>query len=34
MNRYRILVFVAAALSATLWAYACGDGPTQPDLTP
>ena len=30
MSRYRILIFVAATLSATLWAYACGDGTTEP----
>ena len=30
MSRYRILTFVAATLSATLWAYACGDGATEP----
>ena len=30
MNGYRILIFVAATLSATLWAYACGDGTTEP----
>ena len=26
MSRYRIVFFVAATLSATLSAYACGDG--------
>ena len=30
MSRYRILICVAATLSATLWAYACGDGGTEP----
>ena len=30
MNRYRIFVFVAATLSAAVWAYACGDGTTEP----
>ena len=34
MNRYRILIFVAATLSATLWAYACGDGTTEPPTPP
>ena len=29
MSRYRILCLVAAALSATHWAYACGDGATE-----
>ena len=32
MSPYRVLIFVAATLSATLWAYACGDGTT--DLPP
>jgi len=30
MNRNRIFTFAAATLSATLWAYACGDGTTDP----
>ena len=30
MSRYRILIVVAASLSATLWVYACGDGTTEP----
>jgi len=30
MNRYRLVIFAAATLSATLWAYACGDGTTDP----
>ena len=30
MSRYRILILVPATLSATLWAYACGDGTTAP----
>ena len=30
MTRHRILTFAAAVLSATLWAYACGDGTTEP----
>ena len=34
MNRYRIFVFVAATLSAALWAYACGDGTTEPPPPP
>ncbi len=34
MNRYRIHIFVAATLSATLWAYACGDGATEPPTPP
>ena len=34
MSRYRILTFVAATLSATLWAYACGDGTTEPPTPP
>ena len=34
MSRYRILIFVAATLSATLWAYACGDGTTEPPAPP
>ncbi len=34
MSRYRIFIFVAATLSATLWAYACGDGATEPPTPP
>ena len=34
MSRYRILIFVAATLSAALWAYACGDGVTEPPTPP
>ena len=34
MNRYRIFVFVAATLSAAVWAYACGDGTTEPPTPP
>ena len=34
MNRSRIFVFVAATLSAALWAYACGDGTTEPPPPP
>ena len=34
MNRYRVFVFAAAALSAALWAYACGDGTTEPPTPP
>ena len=34
MSRYRILICVAATLSATLWAYACGDGTTEPPTPP
>ena len=34
MNRSRIFIFVAATLSATLWAYACGDGATEPPTPP
>ena len=34
MNRYRIHILVAATLSATLWAYACGDGATEPPTAP
>ena len=30
MNRYRSFIFLAATLSAALWAYACGDGTTEP----
>ena len=30
MSRFRILTLVAATLSATLWAYACGDGTAEP----
>ena len=34
MNRYRLFVFVAATLSAVLWAYACGEGTTEPPTPP
>ena len=34
MSRSRILICVAATLSATLWAYACGDGATEPPTPP
>ena len=34
MSHHRILIFVAATLSATLWAYACGDGTTEPSTPP
>ncbi|MXV96558.1 MAG: hypothetical protein F4Z92_12015 [Gemmatimonadetes bacterium] len=34
MNRNRILILAAATLSATLWAYACGDGATDPPAPP
>ena len=30
MRRQRLFPVVAATLSATLWAYACGDGATEP----
>ena len=30
MNRHRILMLGVATLSATLWAYDCGDGTTEP----
>ena len=30
MNRHRILAMAAVGLSATVWAYACGDGATEP----
>ena len=30
MNKSRISILVGATLSATLWAYACGDGTTEP----
>ena len=32
--RHRLLILGAAALSATLWAYACGDGTTEPTPPP
>ena len=32
MNRYRIFIFAATTLSAVLWAYACGDGTTEPPI--
>ena len=34
MNNYRIPILVGATLSATLWAYACGDGTTEPPTPP
>ena len=34
MGRQRVLVGVAATLSATLWAYACGDRTTEPPPLP
>ena len=34
MSRYRILAMAAVGLSATVWAYACGDGATEPTPTP
>ena len=34
MNRQRIFIVAAATLSATLWAYACGDGATDPPTPP
>ena len=34
MRRDRIPILVAATLSATLWAYACGDGTTEPPTPP
>ncbi len=34
MNRHRIFIFAAATLSAVLWAYACGDGATEPPPPP
>ena len=34
MSRHRILLLVAASLSATLWAYGCGDGTTEPPTPP
>ncbi|MDE2752100.1 MAG: Ig-like domain-containing protein [Gemmatimonadota bacterium] len=34
MNRNRIFILAAATLSATLWAYACGDGTTDPPPPP
>ena len=34
MNHNRILILAAATLSATLWAYACGDGTTDPPAPP
>lgn len=30
MSRHRVLVFAAASLIASVWAYACGDGATEP----
>ena len=34
MNRHRLFIFPAATLSAALWAYACGDGTTEPQPPP
>ena len=34
MNRHRTLIIAAATLSAALWAYACGDGTTDPPPDP
>ena len=34
MNRNRIFILAAATLSATLWAYACGDAATEPPPPP
>ena len=34
MNRYRIFIFAAATLSASLWVFACGDGTTEPPGRP
>ena len=34
MNRKRIFILAAAALSAALWTYACGDGTTEPPAPP
>ena len=34
MNRNRIVILAAAALSAALWTYACGDGATEPPPDP
>ena len=34
MKRYRILAMAIAGLSAAVWAYACGDGATEPTPTP
>ena len=34
MSHSRILIVVAATLSATLWGYACGDGATEPPSPP
>ena len=33
MSRYRIFAMAAVGLSATVWAYACGDGATEPTPT-
>ena len=30
MRRQRLLLFLSAAVSVTLWTYACGDGTTEP----
>ena len=34
VSHNRLLVVVAATLSATLWVYACGDGATEPPAPP
>ena len=34
MDNYRTPILVGATLSATLWAYACGDGVTEPPTPP
>ena len=34
MRRQRLALAIAATLSATLWAYACGDGATEPMSPP
>ena len=30
MRRQRLLLFLSAVVSVTLWTYACGDGTTEP----
>ena len=34
MKRQRLLLTISAVVSATLWAYACGDGTTEPTPPP
>ena len=34
MRRQRLLLFLSAILSVTLWTYACGDGTTEPPPDP